>query len=435
MLLTDTGAFAALERHWSLPWDGVEIVVELGADAVRLLVSDEVLDEDVRWSVEQTSWLGGSATWRESTHAIEAVIGSAGQSHVCKLWVDGRPVGENHPLRLRSPEPQQWAVTRRRAWLRLLARYVVQPRVVLVGAVLGGLVVVGTSPPGRGLTAAVVILGLCAWWLADDVWQHSDLPHQRRNAHLQGQHVLSEPATRFERGCGSAVFAVGALFSVLAALAAVDFLCEAATRGRAVFAAAAIVAGVLAAWALRVAQRVRKPSLSSASTHSRQKVLAEMRWRAERIKEEAVAARLAAMPPIEGIHVQEGPPRRRLCFDQGLTGDAFAQLLAWLMQADIEFALFDPLYPSPSDPGAYLSYRPVNGVWRMTLGNHGWTGGIYEIEMAIVCQQLSNLHAKGQLGEITVEEVAFFSHYELRSVEANAEMNQRLCDIHGAPPR
>jgi hypothetical protein len=55
-----------------------------------------------------------------------------------------------------------------------------------------------------------------------------------------------------------------------------------------------------------------------------------------------------------------------------------------LLKQEVEFAFFDATYAPSSDSGAYFSYSPSNSVWRMTFGNHGWSGGIYEIETTAV---------------------------------------------------
>ncbi|MEO1410744.1 MAG: hypothetical protein AAFW73_12740 [Bacteroidota bacterium] len=56
-------------------------------------------------------------------------------------------------------------------------------------------------------------------------------------------------------------------------------------------------------------------------------------------------------------------------------------LLAVLWDQGYELTFYDEYYPSPSDPGAYFRYttQKTNGPqhWSMTLGNHGWSGGIY----------------------------------------------------------
>jgi len=136
------------------------------------------------------------------------------------------------------------------------------------------------------------------------------------------------------------------------------------------------------------------------------------------------------METIEGVNYHDGPSGREVIFDEGLSEKTFSLFLAAMMKGGLEFGLYDALYPSLSDPGAYLSYRPSNGTWKMTLGNHGWSGGIYDIEPSTICSQLKNLHDKGLLKGLGLDGVCFFSHYALESQEKSRAMNERLRQIH-----
>ena len=129
--------------------------------------------------------------------------------------------------------------------------------------------------------------------------------------------------------------------------------------------------------------------------------------------------------------ITSGPKGRQIVFAQGMHLDAFARLLQSLMDGGMEFAFYDSTYPSPSDPGAYFSYAPMNGVWRMTLGNHGWSGGIYEIGAAVVANQLQSLCSKGILSAIELDGVHFCSHYQSESRSKNEAMNIKLGNLHG----
>jgi hypothetical protein len=102
------------------------------------------------------------------------------------------------------------------------------------------------------------------------------------------------------------------------------------------------------------------------------------------------------------------------------------------MEQGIDFSLFDAAYPgTASDPGAYLDYRPVDGAWHMTLGNHGWTGGIYRIDTSIVLLQLRSLYEKGRL-ELGVQDVYFSEYYDMANSARNLEKNEQLRRIHTA---
>ena len=133
---------------------------------------------------------------------------------------------------------------------------------------------------------------------------------------------------------------------------------------------------------------------------------------------------------IPGTRIQNDQHGRCLIFDKGLNEEAFASLLNAMMREGMEFSLYDPKYPSPSDPGAYLSYSPQNGAWLMTLGNHGWSGGIYNIEGTTISRQLYNLYATDHLTPLGLDRVCFFKHYQPESIEKNEQMNRRLQEIH-----
>jgi hypothetical protein len=132
-----------------------------------------------------------------------------------------------------------------------------------------------------------------------------------------------------------------------------------------------------------------------------------------------------------------GPKGRQIAFGYGIPSGAFMQVVKSLMDRGIEFAFYDPTFPSPSDPGAYFSYAPINGVWRMTLGNHGWSGGIYEIDAPVVANQLRSLYLQGALRALELDGVDFGAHYQSESRSKNDAMNVKLRDLHdrGADPQ
>lgn len=136
------------------------------------------------------------------------------------------------------------------------------------------------------------------------------------------------------------------------------------------------------------------------------------------------------MKMIPGAEIVVGPRGRQIIFQKDLSLDAFASLLSSMMENGTEFAFFDTDYPSPSDPGAYFNYSPRGGEWRMSLGNHGWSGGIYVIETEVVCRQLQKLNSKGALEALTIDGVLFARHYKPETPLQNQEMNARLKEIH-----
>ncbi len=67
-------------------------------------------------------------------------------------------------------------------------------------------------------------------------------------------------------------------------------------------------------------------------------------------------------------------------FEKNVTYSNCIELLEFLKSHKLSIEFFDCLYPSPSDPGAYFSYSSLKNSWEITLGNHGWSGGIYKID-------------------------------------------------------
>ena len=133
---------------------------------------------------------------------------------------------------------------------------------------------------------------------------------------------------------------------------------------------------------------------------------------------------------IPGTQLLKSEKGRVVIFDGGVTEDVFHAFLAAMMRDGVEFSLFDPAYPSPSDPGAHLSYCPQQGAWLMTLGNHGWSGGIYQIAPNIISRQLFDIHVKGQLKSLGLDKVCFFRHREPVSPESIEKMNKLLESLH-----
>ena len=66
----------------------------------------------------------------------------------------------------------------------------------------------------------------------------------------------------------------------------------------------------------------------------------------------------------------------------------------------------------------------------MTLGNHGWSGGIYQINEDVTANQLLHI-AKTQNGlKIEIDRAVFFSHYGQETSSKNQKINIRLAEIH-----
>ena len=109
-------------------------------------------------------------------------------------------------------------------------------------------------------------------------------------------------------------------------------------------------------------------------------------------------------------------------------------LIKLLKTHKIDFSIFDPLYPSSSDPGAYLSYSAteinIEGNWQMTLGNHGWSGGIYQIPEEVILIQIKNLIEYQSGIEIEISEVIFFRKYSLVGEQINSQEISKIQALH-----
>lgn len=142
----------------------------------------------------------------------------------------------------------------------------------------------------------------------------------------------------------------------------------------------------------------------------------------------ALAPRVNAIDGCRYVHGKT----RRIDLPDALTDSTLNALLQVLWECGEDFGFFDERYPSPSDPGADFSYSPSEtaGKWRMTLGNHGWTGGIYEIDDATIRRQIKDLVAKELLSSIEVGDVCFLSRKPAESASSNRSMNKKLLRIH-----
>jgi len=137
---------------------------------------------------------------------------------------------------------------------------------------------------------------------------------------------------------------------------------------------------------------------------------------------------------ISGVSLCEKSGVRYIHLSQNTTLESIKSLLQLLKMNKIPFEIYDKLYYPSTDPGAYLTYSQEKNMspdcWSMTLGNHGWTGGIFTIDENIIASQLENLLKKGLIQEIRIEKIAFFSHYDFVKSDKNIEMNMRLAKLH-----
>ncbi|RZK56001.1 MAG: hypothetical protein EOO91_12960 [Pedobacter sp.] len=121
-------------------------------------------------------------------------------------------------------------------------------------------------------------------------------------------------------------------------------------------------------------------------------------------------------------------------FNPNVTMDTILQLLSLLHQNRIAFSFYDALYPSVSDTGTYFDYQPTKNetaiTFLMTLGNHGWSGGIYEISENTVATQIFNLIYQNHLQVISIDKVRLFTHHPLKDVAQNLKQNELICGLH-----
>lgn len=140
---------------------------------------------------------------------------------------------------------------------------------------------------------------------------------------------------------------------------------------------------------------------------------------------------------IEGLSLTERSWIRYIKFQEGISTKSIQALLELLRKNAIDFEFYDERYPilsEESDPGAYVSYsqkkNTLDKVWNMTMGNHHWSGGIYQIDESTVAIQLKDLIDRKLISEIKIDRVAFFDHYEMRGPEKSKEENKKIAEKH-----
>lgn len=137
---------------------------------------------------------------------------------------------------------------------------------------------------------------------------------------------------------------------------------------------------------------------------------------------------------IQGLRIKKQRNSTVIEISNKSTLENIGELLRILRKYDKAFALYDSYYPSASDPGAYINYsQEKNGTenaWSMTLGNHGWTGGIYTIYDHNIAIQIHNLIKNNQIDSIQIDNVKIFSHYDKQHAEDNMNQNALIYGIH-----
>ncbi len=114
--------------------------------------------------------------------------------------------------------------------------------------------------------------------------------------------------------------------------------------------------------------------------------------------------------------------------------DDIKDLLNVLKSEKYQIAFHDNVHPTVSDPGAYFSYSSEKSIddnhWSMTYGNHGWSGGIYQIRDFILARQIISLIKKEELTRIQISDVIFFSHYDLKSEDDSKMKGSEIDEMH-----
>ncbi|MES2138846.1 MAG: hypothetical protein V4511_04015 [Bacteroidota bacterium] len=137
---------------------------------------------------------------------------------------------------------------------------------------------------------------------------------------------------------------------------------------------------------------------------------------------------------VKGLTLIEKNEEKYIQLSDDFSVNELPNLLNVLKETKTKFEIYDELYGSSSDPGAYICYSQEkvksDSGWSMTLGNHGWSGGIYQISDSTILIQLSDLIKKHKLKEIQLTNAVFFAHYDSEKSESNNEMNTRIRTIH-----
>jgi len=114
--------------------------------------------------------------------------------------------------------------------------------------------------------------------------------------------------------------------------------------------------------------------------------------------------------------------------------DEVKELLVILRTEKYQIAFHDNVHPTISDPGAYFSYSTEKSIddnhWSMTYGNHGWSGGIYQIRDFVLAKQIISLIKKEELTRIQISDVVFFSHYDLKSEDESKKKGSEIQEMH-----
>jgi hypothetical protein len=118
---------------------------------------------------------------------------------------------------------------------------------------------------------------------------------------------------------------------------------------------------------------------------------------------------------IIGVYSIVSEDSQSIKFDSSISENNLIQFLKRIKDKKMEFEFSKKI--------------KVGDKWQMTLGNHGWSGGIYLIEESTLIKQLMNLIRNNAL-EINVDGVCFFSHYTVKPESKSLEMEKEILKIH-----
>jgi hypothetical protein len=141
----------------------------------------------------------------------------------------------------------------------------------------------------------------------------------------------------------------------------------------------------------------------------------------------------SAIRRLPGMALARDSGAKCVQLDSKVLFNDLLRMITILREHDAKISVFDPCYPSPSDPGAYFDYtlqKAVGETWSMTLGNHGWSGGIYRVDDRTLAMQVYGLSSNGRLSKLDVERGTIFEHYAPVTERSNVEMIEKLRTLH-----
>jgi len=128
--------------------------------------------------------------------------------------------------------------------------------------------------------------------------------------------------------------------------------------------------------------------------------------------------------------ITNGPKGRRVVLAHDMQFSAIVSLLHSLMVGGMELRFTTRNTRRPRIRSLFQLFTDERYVAN-DARNHGWSGGIYEIDAPVVANQLWALYSTGLLSALELEGVHFFSHYQPESRSENEAMNMKLAASPG----